>query len=85
MAAEQPGRGLRQLRLHRIVLDDGDIDVNVATDPASRLNTHYEYFEALYAHGRQAAQRFLAVHFDAIGERSTMDAAAEADKEYAGG
>ncbi len=85
MAAEQPGRGLRQLRLHRIALDEGAVDAGVATDAASRMNNHYDYFQALYDHGRQAAQRFLAAHFDAIGERSTMDAAAEADKEYAGG
>jgi NTE family protein len=81
MAEEQPGRGLRQLRLHRIVLDEGEI----STDPASRLNNHYEFFQALHELGRQAAQRFLAAHFDAIGTRSTMDAAAEADQEYAGG
>lgn len=77
MAEEQPGRKLRQLRLHRIVLDEND----VATDPASRLNNSYEFFQALHELGRQAAQRFLAAHFDAIGTRGTMDAAAEADAE----
>jgi NTE family protein len=81
MAEEQRGRRARKLRLHRVVLDEDDVSV----DPASRLNNSYEFFQALHKLGRQAAQRFLAVHFDAIGATSSMDAAAEADKEYAGG
>jgi NTE family protein len=79
--AEKQGRGARRLRLHRIVLDDNE----VATDAASRMNNHFEFFQTLYELGRRAAQRFLAEHFDAIGIRSTMDAAAEADQEYARG
>jgi NTE family protein len=81
LAEEQPGRGLGQLRLHRIVLDES----HIATDPCSRLNNDYEYFQALHALGREAAHRFLAAHFDAIGTRGTMDAAVEADTEYAPG
>jgi NTE family protein len=81
VAEEQPGRGSRRLRLHRIVLDEGEI----ATDPASRLNNRYQFFEALHALGRHAAQRFLAAHFDAIGTRGTMDAEVETDTEYAPG
>ena len=78
MAEEQ--RGSRRLRLHRIALDEGE----VATDPASRLNNRYEFFQTLHELGRRAAQRFLAEHFDAIGVNSTMDAA-EADQEYVRG
>ena len=81
MAEEQGGRRARKLRLHHIALDEGE----VRTDAASRLNNHYEFFRTLHGLGRQAAQRFLAAHFDAIGVRSTMDATAEADTEYAGG
>ena len=71
----------RQLRLHRIVLDETE----VAADPASRLNNRYEFFQTLHELGRGAAQRFLAEHFDAIGSRSTMDATVEAEREYASG
>ena len=80
MAEEQPGRGLRTLRLHRIALDDG---AEPPSDPASRLNNKFEFFETMQARGREAAQQFLAAHFDDIGSRSTMDAAVEADEEYA--
>ena len=80
MADEQPGRGLRTLRLHRIALDDG---AEPPSDPASRLNNKFEFFETMQARGREAAQQFLAAHFDDIGSRSTMDAAVEADDEYA--
>jgi NTE family protein len=79
MAEEQ--RGSRRLRLHRIVLDEGE----VATDPASRMNNNYEFFQTLHELGRGAAQRFLADHFDAIGSHGTIDLAAEADEEYARG
>jgi NTE family protein len=78
MAEEKLDHGARRLRLHRITLDEGA----VATDAASRLNNHYEFFQKLHELGRKAAQQFLAAHFDAIGVRSTMDAN-EADQEYA--
>jgi NTE family protein len=79
-AEEQPSRGLRQLRLHRIVLDEF-----AGADANSRLNNRYEYFQALYERGRRAARRFLDTHFDDIGERATIDAAAGADTEHAQG
>ena len=80
MAEEQGSGAARRLRLHRIALDEAE----VATDAASRMNNRYEFFQTLHGFGRSAAQRFLAEHFDAIGTRSTMDAA-EADQEYARG
>lgn len=80
VAEEQKNRGARKLRLHRIALDEDD----VSADPSSRLNNTYEFFQALHKLGRQAARQFLETHFDAIGSRSTMDAGAEADQEYAG-
>jgi NTE family protein len=71
----------RRLRLHRIVLDEAAI----APNAASRLNNNYEFFQALHELGRRAAEQFLATHFDAIGTRGTMNMAAEADTEHAGG
>jgi NTE family protein len=69
----------RRLRLHRIVLDE----VAERPDSSSRLNNDYKFFRALHERGREAARRFLAAHFDAIGSHSTIDAAAEAEPEYA--
>jgi NTE family protein len=69
----------RRLRLHRIVLDE----VTERPDSSNRLNNDYKFFRALHERGREAARRFLAAHFDAIGSHSTIDAAAEAEPEYA--
>jgi NTE family protein len=68
----------RRLRLHRIVMDAG-----VARDDRSRINNDYEFFQCLRRHGREAAQRFLDTHFDAIGQRSTIGRAADAATELA--
>jgi NTE family protein len=68
-----------RLRLHRIVLDE----LTERPDPNSRLNNDYKFFQMLHQRGREAARRFLATHFDAIGSQSTMDAASESDPEYA--
>lgn len=73
------GQDARRLRLHRIALDGFE----KTPDAGSRLNNHYEFFQELHELGRQAAGRFLAAHFDAIGSHSTIEAAAEADPEYA--
>jgi NTE family protein len=75
----EAGPDARRLRLHRIALQE----FGQTPDAASRLNNDYKFFQALHERGREAAQRFLAAHFDAIGSHSTMDAAAEADPEYA--
>ncbi|HET7680693.1 MAG TPA: patatin-like phospholipase family protein [Xanthobacteraceae bacterium] len=73
------GQDVRRLRLHRIALQE----FGRTPDAASRLNNDYKFFQALHERGREAAQRFLAAHFDAIGSHGTMDAAAEAEPEYA--
>jgi NTE family protein len=78
MAEEQPSRGLRRLRLHRIALDELE-----TPDVASRLNNNYEFFQELCELGRRAARQFLDTHFDDIGTRATIDTAAEAGKAYA--
>jgi NTE family protein len=40
------------------------------------LNTDLRFLEDLFATGRKAAERWLEAHFDALGERSTVDLAA---------
>lgn len=40
------------------------------------LNTDLTFFNTLFDTGRAAAERWLAEHFDALGERSTVDLAA---------
>jgi NTE family protein len=73
--------GARRLRLHRIGL--GELAEHA--DAASRLNNDYKFFQTLHELGRHAARQFLATHFDAIGERATIDLAAEAETEHAAG
>ena len=62
-----PGQ-YRRIRLHRIVMD-----VDLAFDDGSKLNTDYEFFDRLRRLGQAAAQRFLDAHFSDIGRRSTLD------------
>jgi NTE family protein len=59
-----------RLRLHRIALDD----VGGRTDVRGRLNTGYDHFELLHQRGQRAARRFLAMHFQDLGRRSTIGA-----------
>jgi len=40
------------------------------------LNTDLSFFNTLFDTGRAAAERWLGEHFDALGERSTVDLAA---------
>jgi len=85
-APEDPYAGLAPPELlQRGALPDLDSEdgAEPPSDPASRLNNKFEFFETMQARGREAAQQFLAAHFDDIGSRSTMDAAVEADEEYA--
>jgi predicted acylesterase/phospholipase RssA len=59
----------KDVHLHRIdasgVLDD--------FEAPSRLNAEWEFFEKLRDAGRQAAQAWLAEHYEAIGVRTTID------------
>ena len=70
--------GARRLRLHRIVLPHvgGGLDT-----PRSKLKTDYESVQTLHKLGLRAARRFLDEHFDAVGERSTLDLRMEATAE----
>jgi NTE family protein len=59
----------RRIRLHRIVM----ADAGEPFDPHSRLNNDFDFFERLHKLGRRATRRFLDLHFDDIGERSTIE------------
>ncbi len=76
------GAGLgdcRRIRLHRIVM----ADAGETFDPHSRLNNDFEFFERLRKLGQHATRRFLDTHFDAIGQRSTIDDVADRPAEVA--
>ncbi|HLH98214.1 MAG TPA: patatin-like phospholipase family protein [Xanthobacteraceae bacterium] len=64
----RPGE-YRRIRLHRIVM----ADAGASFDPHTRLNNDFDFFERLHKLGQRAARRFLEVHFDDIGSRSTID------------
>jgi NTE family protein len=62
------GGDCRRIRLHRIVMDDA----GETFDPHSRLNNDFDFFERLHKLGQRAVRRFLDLHFDDIGRRSTI-------------
>jgi NTE family protein len=70
--------GMRPPRLHRIVLPHAG---GMLEAPRNRLKTDYDFFQSLCRIGQRAARRFLDTHFDAIGERSTLDLRSEAEAE----
>jgi len=62
-------RRLRQVRFHII-----EAEPSIGTLGArSRLNASPEFLQNLKAAGRSAADQWLARHFDALGERSSVD------------
>ncbi|MBN9581885.1 MAG: patatin-like phospholipase family protein [Afipia sp.] len=69
----------RRLNIHRI--DLGALGKRLAA--SSKLKTDYEFFELLHRAGLRAGKRFLDAHFDDLGQRSTIDLAAEAGVEWA--
>ena len=63
----------RRIKIHRIVLEGlGD-----QLSSSSKLRTDFDSFELLRKLGQRAARRFLDAHFDAIGDHSSVDLAAE--------
>jgi NTE family protein len=64
----------RRLKLHRIAMEE----LAESPAPSGTLNTGYQSFERLHKLGQRATRRFLDSHFDDIGQRSTIDAAAQA-------
>jgi NTE family protein len=69
----------RRIRLHRIVMADS----GEPFDPHSRLNNDFDFFERLHKLGQHATLRFLDMHFDDIGRRSTIDDVADRPAEVA--
>ncbi len=74
------GRGqYRRINMHRIALD-GVFDNLTAS---SKLDSDYDFFLKLRDGGQRAARAFLHKHFQDIGQRSTVDLAAESHAELA--
>ncbi len=58
----------RPIHMHRIVLGEQKL-----LEPGNRLNNDFDFFQTLRSAGQAAARDFLSVHFDDIGERSTIE------------
>jgi len=69
----------RRLNIHRI--DLGEFASHL--DGLSKLKNDYDFFESLHEEGVRAATVFLDNHFADIGERGTLDLAAESGVEWA--
>jgi NTE family protein len=63
----------RRVNVHRIG-GDGELE---SFGAATKIDTSWPFLQTLRDLGRAAARQWLAVNFDAIGERGTMDVAAE--------
>lgn len=59
----------RQLNIHIVEAQDAIRPLGAS----SKLNAEWEFLRHLFAIGRQAADDWLTCHFDAIGERSTVN------------
>jgi NTE family protein len=68
----------RKLHIHRIHL--GGLGERLTA--SSKLKTDFDFFELLHRAGQRAARGFLERHFDDIGQRSTLDLAAESGVEW---
>lgn len=74
----QEGAQYRRLLLHRIDLDSA---MDPALPASSKLSTDPATIDLLFHSGRKAAQTWLATHFDALGQRGTVDI----QQDYLGG
>jgi NTE family protein len=63
------GTGYRRVLVH-MVEDEMSLS---ALGASSKLNTEHEFLDMLFAKGRQATEHWLATHFEALGERSTVN------------
>ena len=68
----------RRLNIHRIDLGAQSLKLTAA----SKLKVDAQFFATLRRAGQRAARKFLDTHLDSIGERSTIDVAAEAGVEW---
>jgi NTE family protein len=73
IAADNGNKGVRAIKVHRIVLEN----VGTKLTMGSRLKTDRNFLTLLHRAGRRAARRFLDQHFADIGRRSTIDLVAE--------
>ena len=62
----------RKMLVHNVSEGQALTPLGVGVD----LNTDIDFFTGLFDTGRAAADRWLGAHFDALGERSTVDLAA---------
>ncbi|GAM97094.1 ferredoxin reductase [alpha proteobacterium U9-1i] len=67
--ARVPEERYRKMLIHVLNEDAALRPLGVGVD----LNTDMDFFEDLFAIGRAAAERWLKAHFDALGERSSVD------------
>jgi NTE family protein len=74
----KPGQ-YRRINMHRIALDS----VFDHLTASSKMDSDFDFFEKLRKGGHIAVQSFLQQHFDDIGQRSTVDLAAESRAELA--
>jgi NTE family protein len=63
----------RDIRMHRIDADDAFKDLSAS----SKVNAEWAFLEYLRDLGRNAAEDWLADHFDAVGIRPTLDLSEE--------
>ncbi|TFH85089.1 patatin-like phospholipase family protein [Billgrantia azerbaijanica] len=61
--------GYRETLFHRISADEALADLSAS----SKLNAEWAFLCHLRDRGREAAEAWLAEHFDALGKRSTLD------------
>ena len=59
----------QQALFHRISGEQALEDLSVS----SKMNSEWAFLCYLFEQGREAAERWLETHFEAIGERSTLD------------
>lgn len=67
-----PSERYRKMLIHNVSEGQALTPLGVGAD----LNTDMSAFDDLFAAGRAAADHWLATHFDALGEHSTVDLAA---------
>jgi NTE family protein len=63
------GTGYRRVLVH-MVEDEMSLS---ALGASSKLNTEHEFLDMLFTKGRNAAERWIATHFDDVGRKSTLD------------
>ena len=59
----------RRIRMHRIDADEAFRDLSAS----SKINAEWAFLEYLRDLGRSAAEDWLSAHFDALGDRATLD------------